>query len=219
MAITLDQISSIGSAVVGVDPSFSVTVGSGSDRILVLATSCTGGNAITGATFNGLPLTAVFTYHHSSNANGAVALWYLVNPPVGTFTLQFAKSSAGALSYVASSWNGVNQSTPFGTPQQTESTTGHPLTSPAYNSSAGRVLIDVTSPISRNTNTLNAGQTSIALVNDVAPRLAVSYKDAINGGNTTGSTISSSGFWNQGLVEMLPSGAVSSNFKPIVIII
>lgn len=97
---------------------FSHTINSGSNRILIVAVAAggTGANVVTGATFNSVSMTQVPDAVAASLAGtfDDVKMYYLINPPVGTYNVVVSKDTTpGFLWAAASSYNGVNQSTPF----------------------------------------------------------------------------------------------------------
>lgn len=93
--------------------SMSFTVGTHQGRLLMVMTNY----AATGLTYDGRPLTLLASAISGQGfASGVDAkLWYLLNPPSGTFTLSTTNGGAGTTMGAASYYN-VNQSTPFGTP-------------------------------------------------------------------------------------------------------
>ncbi|HSX06754.1 MAG TPA: hypothetical protein VLG92_03475 [Candidatus Saccharimonadia bacterium] len=93
--------------------SMSFTVGTHQGRLLMVMTNY----AATGLTYDGRPLTLLASAVSGQGfASGVDAkLWYLLNPPSGTFTLSTTNGGAGTTMGAASYYN-VNQTTPFGTP-------------------------------------------------------------------------------------------------------
>jgi hypothetical protein len=84
------------------------------DRILVVSFGY--GNAptaVSGVTYNGIPLTEIRT---ETFAGGRVtSMWYLVNPPAGTYTVSVNLTSpaTGTFSGASASYGGVDQATPI----------------------------------------------------------------------------------------------------------
>jgi hypothetical protein len=74
---------------------FNATVSAGSGRVLIVAVMSEGANASadtmthTGATFNSVAMTQIgSTYQtNTSTPNDYVSMWYMLNPPVGTYAL------------------------------------------------------------------------------------------------------------------------------------
>jgi hypothetical protein len=83
------------------------------DRILVVSFGYGNDpNAITGVTYNGIPLTEIRT---EIFAGGRVtSMWYLLNPPAGTYTVSvdLTAASTGTFSGASASYAGVDQTTP-----------------------------------------------------------------------------------------------------------
>lgn len=101
---------------VGSDPTGSHDSGSGSDRVAVLwGVVHDGGGAqdITGATLNGVPMTAMGPT--VDNANVKARGFYLASPPTGSSTVTLSVSGAGgrAAAAIVSTYTGVDASTPI----------------------------------------------------------------------------------------------------------
>ncbi len=88
----------------------------GQNRLLLVGSSLGSSPPDTGktlaATYNGVSMTSLTLVHTNNQNAGFVQLFYMVNPPVGTYTVQITASSSvdilgGSLSFI-----GVNQSTP-----------------------------------------------------------------------------------------------------------
>lgn len=86
--------------------SYSYTVSSGSDRLL-LAASIAAAGTVSGVTYSGAALSAT---------GGGTLKWYLTGPATGANTLTFTYSNGYAQPAVAASdYTGVDQTTPLGT--------------------------------------------------------------------------------------------------------
>jgi hypothetical protein len=90
------------------------TVSDGSDKILVVTTGLhsNSGAVVTGVTFNGSSLTrkAVLNFYYAEE----VQLWYLLEPPVGTYRVEVSYSRWHyGLEARASTYTGVNPYRPF----------------------------------------------------------------------------------------------------------
>lgn len=109
---------------------FSVTVASGSNSILVVCVSLesngSGAGGVTSATFNGDALTEHIAINNSTWS--IAEIWYRVAPDVGTFSLVVNWSLDHVITG-AFVFDGVDQTTPFRTPQSTSgSSTSSSLT-------------------------------------------------------------------------------------------
>ncbi|HXI69413.1 MAG TPA: immunoglobulin domain-containing protein [Verrucomicrobiae bacterium] len=94
---------------------WSHTVGTNANRMLMVATSHrNGNNSVTGVTYGGVALTKIGSTNAPSNVNSC-SLWQLLAPPSGTAPV-VVNVSGGAQDIVAgaTSFAGVNQSTPLG---------------------------------------------------------------------------------------------------------
>ncbi len=119
MAIAYVQTTAGNTTTSGSSLTFAVTIPSGTDQVLVVATGveCSSGQQanmpITGVTFNGDALTKIRHDAESNNRNRG-ELWYMVNPDVATGNVVITATgsnvgiSGGALLY-----SGVDQSTPI----------------------------------------------------------------------------------------------------------
>ena len=113
---------------------YNITVGSGANRLLIVATDeytqdCTSNNGFgaastTAVTYDGISLTQIASHYTpdfcSAPSNATYAdLWYLVDPPSGNNPIVIAFSAAvgstGSLAAIstAASFTGANQSTPI----------------------------------------------------------------------------------------------------------
>ncbi len=106
----------------GISVSQNVTTGPGSNRLLMVAISIgSGGNLVTACTYNGVSLTQL-RYEILGLRN--MSLWYMLNPPVGTFTLLVNQDGGAQMHVGASNYTGVDQAAPFGAMASNESPSG-----------------------------------------------------------------------------------------------
>lgn len=115
---------------------------SGSDLILFVKVGCyqNAGQTVTGITYNGVALTKVDAQNQGTNTIRA-ELWYLVAPATGANNVIVTWSAAVAsASYCATSYTGVNQTTPLGTSAKTSGT--GTAVSLAVSSATGEVVVD-----------------------------------------------------------------------------
>jgi hypothetical protein len=120
---------------------FNHTVGSGSDRLLVVTVEMRGGNA-TSATHNGVAMTQVDTSSVSGSAGAS--MFYLVNPSSGTFSISIAHNAAGGARMVASatSLTGVHQTTPLNAFGKAGASSTGPMTTSVTSTVANCWIID-----------------------------------------------------------------------------
>lgn len=227
MSIALDAVSSArlnsGDAT-STTLTWAHTVGaSGADRILVVAVQIARGSSIPSVstvTYAGQSLTktdgapADMTKQNSANTK-RVELWKLVNPPTGTNNIVLTISAGGSLTNravvgaEASSWTGVDQTTPLGTSASASGTSTTP--SVDVSSAAGEVVVDSVGAgaTTSTTLTVGAGQTQISTTQPLNAGVgASSYEDGA--ATTTMSwTASSSAAWATVGVPLKASSATT----------
>lgn len=144
---------------------FSHTVGAGSNTLLIVAVMILtggGGQTVSGVTYNG---TAMSKLDGSSSAmvadsGGSVRteLWTLKAPSSGAHNVVISLAGGGASFFaVASSWTGVDQTTPLGTAAKTTVASGDISVSPS--SATGDVVVDAVTENGVTIPTPGAGQT------------------------------------------------------------
>jgi hypothetical protein len=89
------------------DPSFSwVHTCSGTDRLLVVSSLAVGPSAVTSVTYGGQALSLAQAVTDSASLS-RTELWYLVNPPVGTATIQITYAGIPLATAMATSFTGM----------------------------------------------------------------------------------------------------------------
>ena len=160
------QFDANSSAVEAIDTSlaWSHTIGVGNNRILVVGVTIRPSYYVTGVTYGGFSLTKLADVSLDTYARGE--MWFLVNPPTGTNDVSISVSGDTPIIGGATSWNGVNQASPFGTVfNNTGSGSFCPLIPSScptvtVSSASGEVVIDVLSIDENNVVvTEGAGQT------------------------------------------------------------
>lgn len=153
-------------AAVGPFSSMSVphTTGTGTNRLMLVAVNYeddgTAGIAINSVTYNGVALTQVTS--RNSDQEVCSQVWRLVNPPSGTFNVVVngtGIASGDAMHVGVSTFTGVNQTTPLGTPATAigTSTTANVTVAAA----AGDLVFGTLSLDDSRTAASNAGQTDL----------------------------------------------------------
>ena len=201
-AITLDADSS-SSVASSTTLTFSHTVGSGNDRLLVVAVQAAGFIPHT-VTYGGTSLTG---RAGDKNTSGAlwVQLWYLLAPASGAADIVVTVSTASAICATASSWENVDQVTPFGSSAK-DSGTGTAVSITAQ-TTTGEVVIDSVVAYEAPTFTVGADQTEVKNTGGVAAdstvRGASSYQAGADGGVMTW-TLGASKPWAAVALPILP---------------
>ena len=136
MAIAFDAHTAAGISInanpVSSPQAFNHTVGSGSDRLLVVTVKMRGGGGaggtVTGITFNGVALTAVDT--EAINSTAHCVIFYLVNPDSGTHSVSVSHNMTGGTFLIvsATSLTGVHQTTPLNANNKAAAANSGPMT-------------------------------------------------------------------------------------------
>lgn len=167
-AITIGNTSSGNSSASAL--TFAHTVGPGSSRILIVGVSIdetTTVNVISSVTYGGAPLTNIGNTTSTGNVT-RISLWRLVNPPSGTANIVVTPVSGNVEEFVAgaTSYFGVNQTTPLGTFAQAIGNSGTPTVNVA--SATNDLVVDavaVEGALLGNSISVGAGQSQRYNVN------------------------------------------------------
>lgn len=141
--------------------SFSHTVASGADRLLVvrIGVRAASANAPTGVTFNGDALTQKQALSDTANAE-QVSWWFMVAPDVATANVVITLAGGGKIVAAASDYTGVDQTTPTGTAVTASGSSGTLAPTVDASSASGELVLDVGgNPNSAAIATVGAGQT------------------------------------------------------------
>jgi hypothetical protein len=139
--------------------SWSHTVGTGNNRILIVATASNNEQA-NSVTFNGQALTLI---GRQTDGGGAtrISMWYRLNPASGAGTVQVTYAgSVEQKNMVATTWNNVDQPTPLGTFTSQSGSSG--TASITVASATNDVVVDAVSAENASSITVNASQTARA---------------------------------------------------------
>jgi hypothetical protein len=153
-AITVNGTITSANAVSTNSLTWSHTVAAGANRALFVQLSIdTLSVSVTGVTYGGIALTLV----GRGAGNHAVEIWRLINPTVGTANVVASFSGNTAAAGGATTFNGVNQSTPTGT--FVSATGTGTIASVTVASAAGDLVIDAEYWQGNISGTPGAGQT------------------------------------------------------------
>ena len=186
------------------------TVSNGTGRILVVGVGIDDvGFTITGATYGGTALTLIGT---KQSANSRMALYYLINPTVGTANVVIT-ISAGVTDVAvgAVSLTEVDQTTPLGTFASAAGTnTAAP--SVTVSSATGELVLETVSIKSPpSPGTLGSGQTSWwSIYNSGLHSSAGSTKSGASS-VTMSRTLTGNGNWAIGAVPLKPAPAIQAD--------
>jgi hypothetical protein len=161
LSITFDAVSNATPVTTGTTISWTHTT-SGSNRALFVCVA--GDNAGVGAgtacTYNGVAMTSLWHGQDDATVYGSTGL-VLANPASGANTIACTLASSTTIATAAAtSWDGVNQSTPNRTPTSvTGPGTSSPVTVTTTNSQSGDVVVDCTNVFGAS-STIASGTTS-----------------------------------------------------------
>ncbi len=200
MAITFDAATGnkVGS---GTTNTWSHTVGSGSNRILIVSVDT--GLSISGVTYGGVALTQLGIVNYNSN-NEHLSLWYLLNPTSGTANVVVTASGTTFIIGVSASYSGVAQSSTFGTLASNSGTTGTASSNTVATTSSNQLVVDTVNNGAASTDTPTASQTKRY---QPATSGGAEGDIAATGGNMTLSWSFSSGVWAELSVAMNPAAS------------
>jgi hypothetical protein len=97
--------------------SFSHQVVAGNNRLLVVGVTHNRNGIVNGINYNGIGMIlAGSVINNGGNNRGYLDVYYMVNPPIGTYTVQitFQDSDDRGVTYGATNFTGVDQATPIG---------------------------------------------------------------------------------------------------------
>jgi len=192
------------------------TINNDSNRLLVVLVGSPMGS-VSGVTFNGTALTWKANAANDGVVTGVnstgvlVSVWYLVSPPVGTYTIAVTLSgSTSSPCGIGAEYQNVNQTTPLGTAYSDPGQAGPPATSiDVYvdNTVSGGMAIDAVGAEANSTPTWNvgSGQTQRGTEN-AGSGIVMSLSEKTSNGSTTilsGSTYTQSAICQLG-VEVRP---------------
>jgi hypothetical protein len=111
----------------GTSVTFSHTVNSGSNQVLIVTSAAFGGDPDTSATYDGQSMTQGSA--HGAGTEAYYGYWYLVNPPIGTHDVVISYPSSNVRAYAAITVRGVDQSTPLDSDAHQGGNDGNPSVS------------------------------------------------------------------------------------------
>lgn len=132
---------------------------SGDNRMLIVGFASAVDAIASSVTYGGTALTFLKAQNNGADStNVRVELWGLVNPPLGTNDIVITVPNAYPLSIGATSWTGVDQTTPLGTAVSAAATSTVPSIS--VTSATGETVVDIVGA-TNTTATVGAGQTQL----------------------------------------------------------
>ncbi|MBS0495873.1 MAG: tandem-95 repeat protein, partial [Proteobacteria bacterium] len=161
LAISTGNTSSAVSASAGASSlTWSHTVASGSEGMLMVNVAVKGTSGATTVTYGGVSLTRLGTITNGSGVKQTSELWYLKAPTAGTANVVVTlPASNQAVAAGSTNFFGVDQTTPFGTYVSATGTGGTPTVTVA--SALGDIVIDAAGQHARSSVTPGTGQTQL----------------------------------------------------------
>jgi hypothetical protein len=149
MAVLFDAIGpagGVGQAAVDVTSISWTHTCAGADRVLLVGVSIGGANTTITVTYNGVAMTLVGTTLTGASTgtatnSGRASLYRLVNPPSGAHTVVVTAAAARTLIGGSTSYTGVHQTTPIGTPVTALSSTAS-IAANVTGTTAGNMVVD-----------------------------------------------------------------------------
>jgi hypothetical protein len=171
---------------------YSLTVGSGNNRILIVSVQFWGGSSSTfGVTFNGVALSQAVFFVSSVYGCG---IWYLINPPTGTYNIVVDNSVSLCITVgsCATCYSGVEQTSPIdvtqsGTREYPASATLTLTATASLSGEWGIIASTANGSITANTNAtqrVNSGTSYAEFLGDTNSTISAgSYSMATSDGN------------------------------------
>ncbi len=155
--ITFDAVASIGGS--GATLTWAHTIGAGNNRLLVVGFSQETASDVTGVTFNGVALTKAKDIKTGDGFLN-VELWYLLNPPVGTYNVVVSCSgdTMGSSAGGSMSFFGVKQQAPEATASNSQNS-GTSISQNITTLTNNAILVDVMANGNDASLTPNGAQT------------------------------------------------------------
>lgn len=184
---------------------FAHTVGANGQRLLIVCVSIAqSSGAVTSATFNGVAMTKAINKVLVSGSNYECAIFYLVNPPTGTYNVVVNFSASSNYAVGAASFFFVNQASPADNTNSTSAASGAPVLSITTVEKA--LIIDSIISAAATARTQGAGQSVI-------------HTQTINGGDSGAGSYkiaTSAGSYNMSWDEGIGDGYAycTASFKP-----
>jgi hypothetical protein len=140
----------------GTSLTWSHTTGVGLNRILLVSVSTHSGRTVSSITYGGTALTKIGSSISSSGPHPSTEMWYLKSPIVGAANIVVTLSGDDAFTAGATTFFGINQTTPFGNFTTNTGTAFMPSVTIA--SVAGQIVVDSVAAHQATSGTTGAGQ-------------------------------------------------------------
>jgi hypothetical protein len=195
----------------GTSLSWSHTVGTGSDRLLVVGVSVENGKAVSAVSYGGAALTFLGA---RSNSGFRAELWYLKAPASGTGTVAVSLSGSANMVGGAVSFFGADQFTPFGS-FVSASATGTTATVSTTSSSTDLVISALAIDGNASSRTPAAGQTPRWNLVSSSTDVAGGFSTAAGGVTSMSWTASSAQPWalTAAVLKPAPVGVALTQYQ------
>ena len=184
---------------------WSHTVSSGSDRILIVsvATRDKNGGVVSSVTYGGTSLTKIAA---DSSSKTHVEMWYLKAPAVGMADIVVTLTSIENFTAGATTLYGVDQATPYGS-LTTGNGSGNPSLTVA--SAAGELVVDAVADLDVDSSAVGAGQSALWVQTN-----GTASNDAWGGSSTEAGAASVTMSWATNGASAGEWAAVAVSLKP-----
>src|SRR5436190_3472693 len=139
---------------------WSHTVASGTDRLLVVSGAASSGTGVTSVTYGCQALTLLDSATSGGGGAAKSQLWYLVAPAQGTANVVVNVNQSASFGASATTFFGVDQTQPFGT-TATAIGVGTTISGATVTSAAGELVVDSVVILNRSPLASGAGQTQL----------------------------------------------------------
>ncbi len=197
------------------------TVGSSSNRLLIVGTTVSDSRTITdttGVTYNGTNLIKLDSQTFKSNTEDT-EFWYMVNPPSGAHDVVVTPTGYADIATIVVSFYNVNQSTPFGTQSKIGYDTQVTSISRAPTTTTNQLVVDLLGSDTNNGNfNPDASQTTIENYYTYTPQTGISTKPSSGTSTTMTWTDSVSPYDYAGLIAVgiNPTGSEDSSYASLI---
>lgn len=221
MAVAHDgEANQTGTVAAGTSLTISSKTTAGSNRcgIVCVAWNTDAAN-VTGVTWNGVAMTHVATATESAGAGQESTIYSIVNPPTSASDIVVSFNTTAAAYAVASSYNGVDQTTPISnsTTTNTSTATASPVTVTCTTAS-DEIVVDAVAWTQSDTVAPSVGANQTTLLNQLYDSFffALASRQAGADGGVMSWTFTGTAHWATAAASLKAAASGSSSVSPSV---